>query len=343
MAGVLQVPQSLLESRKLLRTTLQDVLADAGFADSQQLAVAFAAEDVCDLQLAGTLTAEDVANVLSRHALTPTVGRVRRCVHALHAATTACHFPHGLNPTPASVLMRSVLRQSPGDVKEGWTARLTAESVFSSLMLTIAFDALLNPPSEELCTTEWSSAACESLRTGYLCSWSLATGFFICSALVSLASLQVFLPVGTPHFVTAVAEEYLSKSNLFIACGFGSLLPAYNITLLYGYSKYLITVAICTAMFWLSWLFQLWRARVAVLRVFSDVPGFTGFLAFMKGYVGLAPSTDAESRQLQQALQEQAQSKQQKRSLKQCTAELSRKATKGRRNTVDDAQISSVV
>jgi len=128
---------------------------------------------------------------------------VRRCQMALKDAAVASSksLAEGLlKPTPRSVLMRSVLRQDPGCVKDTLAMRLTAESVFAALMLTIAFDALLDPPDVDACDSHFNSTGhCERLLGVYAASWSCTAGFFMCSSLVSLALMQVFLPVGTVH------------------------------------------------------------------------------------------------------------------------------------------------
>ncbi|KAL3914269.1 MAG: hypothetical protein SGPRY_007681 [Prymnesium sp.] len=153
--------------------------------------------------------------VFAKNDLGTSVGRIRSCVNALaHAKMRGSGVQ--LENSPRTVLMRSVLRQDAEVAREMWAMRLTAESVFAALMLTISFQAIIEPPSLDQCEQEFGSLGCDSLYKAYVMSWGLTTGSFLCSALVSLASMQVFLPVGTVHFVMIQAESYLSKSNFFI-------------------------------------------------------------------------------------------------------------------------------
>jgi len=76
-------------------------------------------------------------------------------------------------------------------------------------------------------------------------------------------------------------------SNLFIACGFISLISALHVTMLLDYPSSVWATIVSLTIFWLCWTYQFWRARQAVERVFREVPGFDGFLAFWWGYVGL--------------------------------------------------------
>jgi len=284
-------PQTLKDSRAPSCATLTQAMELTGLVDASELAAAFAAEGVTELSLAGALTLDEVRTVLEIHGLQPSVGRVRQCLTALRdaaAASTTHESENLLQATPRSVLMRSVLRQEPADVRENLAMRFTAESVFAALMLTVAFEAILSPPDVDLCVEHVNSTSyCGALLSIYASSWSLSAGFFICSSLVSLASMQVFLPVGTVHFVAVAAEAYLSKSMLFITFGFGSVIIALHVTLFLSYASSPIGIAVAMTFFWACWAFQFWQARRAVMRVFSEMPGFDGFLAFFWGYVGL--------------------------------------------------------
>ncbi|KAL1522462.1 hypothetical protein AB1Y20_017450 [Prymnesium parvum] len=208
-----RLPSSLNRSRSA--KSIEQALQYSGVPEWDLIATALRAEEIGSLDLACLLTIGEVREVLLKHNLSPTVGRVRHCVHAFSVASKhACSDE--LVPSAQTVLMRSLLRQDPERVRETMAMRMTAESVFAALMLTIAFQACIKVPNLDVCIQEFSSDTCIALRRAYAVSWGLTAGFFLCSSLVSLASMQVFLPVGTVHFVIVAAEAYLTKSNTFI-------------------------------------------------------------------------------------------------------------------------------
>ena len=192
-APVLSRPRTLSEAPSDTPSSLVGVLELAGLVDSTAIATAFEAEGVDGIELAGSLTLEEVKTVLVNHGLVATVGRVRLCHNALVDAATqkqASDGSHELEPSPSTVLMRSMLRQDNVHVKDTLAMRLTQESVFAALMLTIAFQAILEPPELDTCEERFNSTSCLGIRRAYAASWGLCAGFFLCSCLISLASVR---------------------------------------------------------------------------------------------------------------------------------------------------------
>ena len=219
-----QACDSLLSRPEMLRHSaacprfLADALEESNLPDWKEITSALLAEGVEDLEMAGLLTLEEIKTILQNHKLTATVGRVRKCHKELADAWQRKHLSQSkVECRPNTVLMRSVLRQDAAHVREALAMRMTAESVFSALMLTIAFQAILEPPELDICETRFRITTCLGMRRAYAASWGLCAGFFLCSCLVSLASMQIFLALGSQsHYVAVAAEAYLSKSNTFI-------------------------------------------------------------------------------------------------------------------------------
>ena len=195
---LLSRPRALSEAPSTSPGSLAGVLDAAGLEDAVAIADALSAEGVDHIELAGSLTIEEVKAVLANHQLTATVGRVRLCHKVLVDAAAqmqASEHSSELDPSPSTVLMRSVLRQNTVHVKDTLAMRMTQESVFAALMLTIAFQAILEPPELDACEERFNSTTCLGIRRGYAASWGLCASFFLCSCLVSLASMQIFLAV----------------------------------------------------------------------------------------------------------------------------------------------------
>jgi hypothetical protein len=284
----------------------------------QDFAAAFERQDIGDLETAMTLTLEEVHMILNSQiktskasssqkskfaqpaAVSPvTIGIVRRCHRVLteyaHTAivnrnSRTTQFLKAV-PTPRSVLSRSLLHLSPDELKSALNARLNAESIFASLMLTIAASAVLAVPDPQHCYQELGIGICDVLRGSYLVAWSIACGGFSMACLVSLGSAQIFFGHASSHDVHdryIGSEGYFNLSHDFITVGLlTGLLPGLCMN---TYLRFPDLCWVCTSVSifqWVLWLFQLCRGIRSIQNIYSEFPGYSNVLEFFRGYIPL--------------------------------------------------------
>ena len=92
---------------------------------------------------------------------------VRYCRQVLAEAARGLELANW-NPTPESVLTRSMLPLKPEELKSALNARLNAETIYAALMCSIAVAALVNTPPHPICRAELKDSVCEALDAAYL-------------------------------------------------------------------------------------------------------------------------------------------------------------------------------
>ena len=198
--------------------TLPAALAAAGL---EELVSIFEAQELHTLDLAADLSLDEVRRVLEDGGIKPTVGKVHRVHSALLKAQRESAFGTArscCNETPQSVYPRSLLDLPPRDLKDAMVTRLTAESIFASLMLTISFTALIEIPTLAECTDEFGHAACDVICQCYVLFWGFAAAFFMGASIVSLGAMQLFTAPATDattHFLFSLQRK-LPSPQLFL-------------------------------------------------------------------------------------------------------------------------------
>ena len=293
-----QAPTALRERRVFSPPSLSSLLRDAGFDD--EATKWFEQQDVADVTSASQLSHHELEKIIADRA---TVGRVRLLHQLLSQQAQARARAHmdTLEPTASSVFGRSMLLMGASELKHANLTRLTSESVFASLMLTIAVGALIESPTVDDCVPNFGQDACERLMEGYVATFGTASAFFLGSCLVTLGAVNFFHNMATSetvHFVTVASELYSSSSFLFTSCGllFG-LLPGSCVNTFLRFSGSPKTCIYVSVLHWLVWLWQFCRAYGAVVRVYGGMPGyqsFSWFFAGVMGFVALQPVADAQ-------------------------------------------------
>lgn len=273
---------------------LQEVLAANGLAE---FVSAFVEQGVGDMESAMSLSLEEVRTVLNSQSKAATVGAVRSCHRILTevANTTVVwgsesqrHLLKAV-PTPQSVLSRSLLHLSPHELKGALNARVNAESIFASLMLTVAAAALMETPDPEDCNVELGLRNCDGLRCGYLIAWGMASAGFSMACLVSLGSMQLFFGHASDcdvHDRFIGSEAYLNLSHNFISVGLVlGLLPGLCINMFLRFPQYCRACGFVSSFLWLLWMLQFWRGMESVRNIYGEFPGFGTISQFLRGYV----------------------------------------------------------
>ena len=184
-----KAPTALRERRVFSPPSLSALLRDAGFDD--EATKWFEQQDVADVTSASQLSHHELEKIIADRA---TVGRVRLLHQLLSQQAQARARAHmdTLEPTASSVFGRSMLLMGASELKHANLTRLTSESVFASLMLTIAVGALIESPTVDDCVPNFGQGACERLMEGYVATFGTASAFFLGSCLVTLGAVNFF-------------------------------------------------------------------------------------------------------------------------------------------------------
>lgn len=223
-----KAPTALRERRVFSPPSLSSLLQTAGF--EEEATRWFEQQDVADVTAASQLSHHEIEKIVADRA---TVGRVRLLHQLLSQQAQARASAHmdTLEPTASSVFGRSMLLMGASELKHANLTRLTSESVFASLMLTIAVGALIESPTADDCVTvgNFGPEACHRLLEAYVATFGTASAFFLGSCLVTLGAVNFFHNVATSetvHFVTVASELYSSSSFLFTALPASSKWPS---------------------------------------------------------------------------------------------------------------------